>query len=389
MREIAIVSTARTPIGKAYKGYFNNTTAPSLAAHAMRAAIERAGIDPVAIDDVILGCAVTQGSSGVNVARHALIAAGMPVSVAAATIDRQCASGLSAIATGSAQIRAGDSSIVLCGGVESVSLAQNEHMNRYRERDPQVEATYPRYYMSMIETAEFVAQRYGIARDRQDEFAVLSHRRALAASLESEIVPIEVSQAIKDPKDGEVSYRATLAHTDEGPRQSSLEVLRSLKPVLSEGHHVTAGNASQLSDGASAMVLMDASRAVQRGLKPIGLFRGIAVAGCPPEEMGIGPICAVPKLLRRFGLTADDIDLWEINEAFASQLLACVDALGIPMERLNVNGGAIATGHPYGMTGARLAGHLLLEGKRRDARLGVVSMCVGGGQGAAALFEVI
>ncbi len=388
MREIAIVSTARTPIGKAYKGYFNNTTAPSLAAHAMRAAIERAGIDPVAIDDVILGCAVTQGTSGVNVARHALIAAGMPVSVAAATIDRQCASGLSAIAAGSAQILAGDSSTVLCGGVESVSLAQNEHMNRFRERDPQVEATYPRYYMSMIETAELVAQRYGIARDRQDEFAVLSHQRALAASLESEIVPIEVSQAIKE-KDGQVSYKTTLAQKDEGPRQSRVEILEALKPVLPEGRHVTAGNASQLSDGASAMVVMDAALAVQKGLKPLGLFRGIAVAGCPPEEMGIGPVCAVPKLLRRFGLTTHDIDLWEINEAFASQLLACVDALDIPMERLNVNGGAIATGHPYGMTGARLAGHLLLEGNRRNARLGVVSMCIGGGQGAAALFEIV
>ncbi|KSV75984.1 hypothetical protein N185_16180 [Sinorhizobium sp. GW3] len=389
MRDIAIVSTARTPIGKAYKGYFNNTEAPTLAAHAMRAAIERAGIEHTDIDDVVLGCAVTQGTSGVNVARHAVMAAGLPVSLAAATIDRQCASGLSAIAAGAAQIATGDSRIVLCGGVESISLAQNEHMNRFRDRDPRVEAAYPRYYTSMIETAEFVADLYGISRERQDEFAVLSHQRALKAQLQDEIVPVEVSHAVKSALDGSVAYRTVTVRSDEGPRESDIDVLGSLRPVLPDGRHVTAGNASQLSDGAAALVLMDASIAAQKGLKPLGLFRGVAVSGCPPEKMGIGPILAIPKLLRRFGLTIDDIDLWEINEAFASQLLACTDALGIPHERLNVNGGAIAIGHPYGMTGTRLAGHVLLEARRRSARFAVVSMCVGGGQGVAGLIEIV
>lgn len=389
MKDIAIVSTARTPIGKAYKGYFNNTEAPTLAARALSAAVSRAGIEPADVDDVILGCAVTQGTSGVNVARHAVIAAEFPVSIPAATIDRQCASGLSAIAAGAAQILAGGSDIVISGGVESVSLTQNEHTNHFRERDPAVEATYPRYYTSMIETAELVARRYGISRARQDGFAVLSHERALSACLEEEIVPIEVSQAIKDPSNGQVVYRTIKVHRDEGPRQSSVQVLESLKPALPDGRHITAGNASQLSDGAAALVMMDASLAVRKGLKPLGLFRGVAVAGCAPEEMGIGPIVAIPKLLRRFGLTVDDIDLWEINEAFASQLLACVDALAIPIDRLNVSGGAIAIGHPYGMTGARLAGHLLLEGRRRGAKYGVVSMCIGGGQGAAGLFQFL
>lgn len=389
MRDIAIVSTARTPIGKAYKGYFNNTEAPTLAAHVLRAAVSRAGIEPAEADDVILGCAVTQGTSGVNVARHAVIAAEFPVGVPAATIDRQCASGLSAIAAGAAQILAGGSDIVISGGVESVSLTQNEHTNHFRARDPTVEATYPRYYTSMIETAERVARKYGITRARQDEFAALSHERALSACLEEEIVPIEVSQAIKDPSNGQVAYRTIKVHTDEGPRHSSVQVLESLKPVLPDGRHITAGNASQLSDGAAALVMMDASLAVRKGLKPLGLFRGAVVAGCAPEEMGIGPIVAIPKLLRRFGLTVDDIDLWEINEAFASQLLACVDALAIPFDRLNVSGGAIAIGHPYGMTGARLAGHLLLEGRRRGAKYGVVSMCIGGGQGAAGLFQIL
>ncbi|TIP69839.1 MAG: acetyl-CoA C-acyltransferase [Mesorhizobium sp.] len=392
MQDIVIVSTARTAVGKAYRGFFNNTEAPSLAGHAMKAAVTRAGIDPGMVDDVILGCGVTQGTSGVNVARHAIFAAGFPVSVAAMTIDRQCASGLSAIATGAMQIASGSSRVVLCGGVESISLAQNEHMNRHRERDPVVESSYPLYYMSMVQTAERVAEMYDITRERQDQFAVQSQERARDAQrqgrFDAEIVPIVVSQLVKDRDSGAMSCRTLSADRDEGPRESTYEGLAALKPALEHGRYVTAGNASQFSDGASALVLMDVETAGRENLKPLGIFRGIAVAGCAPEEMGIGPILAIPKLLARHGLGIGDIDLWEINEAFAAQLLACTDRLEIPAERLNVNGGAIALGHPYGMTGARLVGHALIEGRRRGAKLAVVSMCIGGGQGAAALFEV-
>lgn len=392
MEDVVIVSTARTPIGKAYRGYYNSTEAPTLAAHAMKAAVARAGIDHASIDEVILGCAVTQGTSGINVARHAVMAAGFPVTVPAMTLDRQCASGLSAIAAGAMQIASGSSKVVLCGGVESTSLAQNEHMNHFRERDPNVEERYPLYYLSMIETAERVAKSYAISRDRQDQFALSSHQRALAAQrqgrFDKEIVPITVSQIIKD-KHTEVSTTTSVTATsDEGARESTLAGLGALKPVLGEGHSITAGNASQLSDGACALVLMSASEAQIAGIKPLGIFKGIAVAGCAPEEMGIGPIVAIPKLLERHGLAIADIDLWEINEAFASQLLVCIDRLRIPEDRLNVNGGGIALGHPYGVTGARLTGHALIETKRRGGKLAIVSMCVGGGQGAAALFEV-
>ncbi|TIL60575.1 MAG: acetyl-CoA C-acyltransferase [Mesorhizobium sp.] len=392
MQDIAIVATARTAIGKAYRGYFNNTAAPSLAGHALRAAVGRAGIDPTMVDDAILGCAVTQGTSGVNVARHAVIAAGLPVSIAAMTIDRQCASGLSAIAAGAMQIASGGSRVVLCGGVESISLAQNEHMNHHRERDPAVEASYPLYYLSMIETAERVAEKYGVTRERQDRFALQSQERAHDAQrrgrFDTEIVPIVVSQSVKDRETGATTETTHSVDRDEGVRESSYEGLAGLKPALEGGRHVTAGNASQLSDGASALVLMDAETARQENLEPLGIFRGMAVAGCAPEEMGIGPILAIPKLLGRHGLAIDDIGLWEINEAFAGQLLACTDRLEVPVDRLNVNGGGIALGHPYGMTGARLTGHILLEARRRGARLAVVSMCIGGGQGAAALFEI-
>ncbi|MEX2696260.1 acetyl-CoA C-acyltransferase, partial [Rhizobium mongolense] len=374
------------------RGCFNNTEAPSLAGYAMKAAVSRAGIDPAMLDDVILGCAVTQGTSGVNVARHAVVAAGFPVAIPAMTIDRQCASGLSAIAAGAMQIASGSSRVVLCGGVESISLAQNEHMNRHRERDPAVEASYPLYYMSMVQTAERVAQRYGIDRERQDQFALQSQERARSAQrqgrFDAEIVPIIVSQMVKDRDSGAISYRTLSADRDEGPRDSTYEGIAALKPALEDGQYVTAGNASQLSDGASALVIMDVETAARENLKPLGIFRGIAVAGCAPEEMGIGPILAIPKLLARHGLGINDINLWEINEAFAAQLLACTDRLEIPTERLNVNGGGIALGHPYGMTGARLVGHVLIEGQRRGAKLAVVSMCVGGGQGAAALFEL-
>ncbi|MEX2696630.1 acetyl-CoA C-acyltransferase, partial [Rhizobium mongolense] len=374
------------------RGCFNNTEAPSLAGYAMKAAVSRAGIDPAMLDDVILGCAVTQGTSGVNVARHAVVAAGFPVAIPAMTIDRQCASGLSAIAAGAMQVASRSSRVVLCGGVESISLAQNEHMNRHRERDPAVEASYPLYYMSMVQTAERVAQRYGIDRERQDKFALQSQERARNGQrqgwFDAEIVPIIVSQMVKDRNSAAISYRTLSADRDEGPRDSTYERIAALKPALEDGQYVTAGNASQLSDGASALVIMDVETAARENLKPLGIFRGIAVAGCAPEEMGIGPILAIPKLLARHGLGINDIDLWEINEAFAAQLLACADRLEIPAERLNVNGGGIALGHPYGMTGARLVGHVLLEGQRRGAKLAVVSMCVGGGQGAAALFEV-
>ncbi|RUY03830.1 acetyl-CoA C-acyltransferase, partial [Mesorhizobium sp. M2A.F.Ca.ET.040.01.1.1] len=298
----------------------------------------------------------------------------------------------SAIAAGAMQIASGGSRVVLCGGVESVSLAQNEHMNHHRERDPAVEASYPLYYLSMIETAERVAEKYGVTRERQDRFALQSQERAHDAQrrgrFDTEIVPIVVSQSVKDRETGATTETTHSVDRDEGVRESSYEGLAGLKPALEGGRHVTAGNASQLSDGASALVLMDAETARQENLEPLGIFRGMAVAGCAPEEMGIGPILAIPKLLGRHGLAIDDIGLWEINEAFAGQLLACTDRLEVPVDRLNVNGGGIALGHPYGMTGARLTGHILLEARRRGARLAVVSMCIGGGQGAAALFEI-
>ncbi|OOY09894.1 acetyl-CoA C-acyltransferase [Thioclava sp. F36-7] len=390
MRDAVIVSTARTPIGKAYRGAFNNLEGPALAAHAVRAAVSRAGLEGGEIADAIFGSALTQGSTGVNVARHIAQASGLPDSVAGVTLDRQCASGLNAIAAAAHGVMTGEMDVALAGGLDSISLVQNEHWNGYRYRSPGVPDAY---YMSMIETAEVVAERYGVTREAQDIYALQSQMRTAAAQeagrFDAEIVPVEAVKLVKDKATGDVSEQSVRLERDECNRpQTTLEGLQGLKPVLGSDKCVTAGNASQLSDGASACVVMSAEEAARRGLEPLCAFRGMAVAGCAPDEMGIGPVFAIPRLLERAGLSIDDIDLWEINEAFASQLLYCRDRLGIPDDKLNVNGGAISIGHPYGMSGARMAGHILLEGKRRGARYGVVSMCIGGGQGAAGLFEI-
>ncbi len=390
MREAVVVSTARTPIGKAYRGAFNNLEGPSLAAHAIRASVQRAGLDDSEVEDVILGSALTQGSTGVNVARHAALAAGLPVSVAGATVDRQCASGLNAIAIAAHQVVCEGVGVSVAGGLESISLVQNKHWNGHRYRDPTVAEAY---YLSMIETAEIVADRYGVTREAQDEYALQSQQRTAAAQaagrFADEIVPVNAVKQVTDRETGEIRTEPVWLEADECNRPGTTsDGLAALKPVLGPDKCVTAGNASQLSDGASACVMMEAGGAARRGLEPLGALRGMAVAGCAPEEMGIGPVIAVPRLLKHHGLSVDDIGLWEINEAFASQLLYCRDRLGISNDRVNVNGGAISIGHPYGMSGARMAGHILIEGKRRGVRYGVVSMCVGGGQGAAALFEV-
>ena len=399
MREAVIVATARTPIGKAYRGAFNNTQAQSLAGHAIAAAVARAGIAPGEVDDVILGAALQQGSSGTNIGRQAALSAGLPTSVAGMSLDRQCASGLMAIATAAKEIMVDGMSIAIGGGVESISLVQNDKMNHFRTRDPALVASVPALYMSMLETAEIVADRYGIPRAAQDEYALQSQQRTAAAQaagrFEAEIVPMTTIMIVTDKATGATSEREIRLTKDEGNRpQTVLADLEGLKPVfkdgqrVQEGRFITAGNASQLSDGASAAVLMEAKEAERRGLSPLGAYRGMAVAGAEPDEMGIGPVFAVPKLLKQHGLTIDDIGIWELNEAFACQVLYCRDKLGIPNDRLNVSGGAISIGHPYGMSGARMTGHLLIEGRRRGAKFGIVTMCVGGGMGAAGLFEI-
>ena len=392
MREAVIVSTARTPLTKAHRGEFNITSGPQLAAYAVRAAVERSGIDPALIEDAILGCGYPEGTTGRNVARQTVIRAGLPITIAGTTVNRFCASGLQAIAIGAGRIVVDGAPAVIAGGVESISQI------RTREKgdsgmDPWILENKPELYLPMIDTADIVAARYGISREAQDRFSAESQRKTeeaqLAGRYKEEIVACTTTMAVTDKETGTVSQREVTVDQDTCNRRgTTYEGLAKLAPVMGEGKFVTAGNASQLSDGASACVMMEAKEAERLGLTPLGAFRGLAVAGCEPDEMGIGPVFAVPKLLARFGLSVDDIGLWELNEAFASQAIYCQQRLGIPDERLNVNGGAISIGHPFGMTGARLAGHVLLEGKRRGVKYAVVTMCIAGGMGAAGLFEI-
>ena len=393
MNEAVIVSTARTPIGKAYKGAFNNTHGATLAGHAVKKAIEVSGVDPSTVEDCLMGCAMPEGATGGNIARQIAIRGGLPVTTAGATINRFCSSGMQAITMAAQRIMSNELDICVAGGLESISLVQNEHQNNFMAQEDWINKNKPELYYTMIQTAEVVSQRYNISRDTQDEYGLQSQQRMANAQnsgfLDKEIFSLETVKLIKNKDTNEITQEKVCLEKDEGNRpDTNIEGLKSLKPVMGDDAYITAGNASQLSDGASACVVINAKKAEQINLEPLGAFRGMAVSGLEPDEMGIGPIYAIPKLLKKHNLSMDDIDLWELNEAFAVQVLYCRDKLGIPNEILNVNGGSIAIGHPYGMTGSRLVGHALIEGKRRKAKNVVVTMCIGGGQGAAGLFEV-